>query len=105
MKKITPRLLKGFRDFSPEKQEKRDLCINILQEVFHKQGFQTMDTPTLEYADILLGKGAGETDKQVYRFQDAGKRDVAMRFDLTVPFARFVSMNKSTLPVPFLEHK
>jgi len=60
-----------------------------------------IDTPVLEYAEILLGKGGGETDKQVYRFQDHGGRDVAMRFDLTVPFARFMAEHLDELYLPF----
>ena len=98
---ITPRLLKGFRDFLPEQEiEKREITLQ-LEKVFRLFGYVPIDTPILEYTDILLGKGGGETDKQVYRFVDHGKRDIAMRYDLTVPFARFMSMHRNELYLPF----
>ena len=105
MKKIIPRILKGFRDFSPQDQEIRIYCIDTLQKVFSKAGFLPIDTPILEHEDVLLGKGGGETDKQVYRFEDNGKRSVVMRFDLTIPFARYVTMYKHALPTPFLRYQ
>src|SRR5262245_34836419 len=64
-------------------------------------GFAVIATPALEYAETLLGQAGGETDKEVYRFKDHGDRDVALRFDLTVPFARFVAENQGTLVFPF----
>jgi histidyl-tRNA synthetase len=72
-----------------------------LARVFRRFGFVPIDTPALEYAEILLGKGGGETDKQVYRFRDHGQRDVALRFDLTVPFARFMAAHAHELYLPF----
>ncbi len=98
---IEPRILKGFRDSLP-KQElvKRDL-IHALEMHFRSFGFEPIDTPALEYTEVLLGKGGGETDKQIYRFIDNGKRDVAMRFDLTVPFARFMAAHINELYEPF----
>ncbi len=102
MKKIVePRLLKGFRDFLPEKEMERKRIQSILEKIFGQFGFVPIDTPVLEYTEVLLGKGGGETDKQIYRFADHGKRDVAMRFDLTVPFARFIAGNRSKLYFPF----
>lgn len=98
---IEPRVLKGFRDFLPEKEIKRKNIIRILENTFKSYGFQPIDTPVLEYRDILLGKGGGETDKQLYSFKDNGKRDVAMRFDLTVPFARFMAAHLNELILPF----
>ena len=98
---IEPKILKGFRDFLPEKQIKRKNIIKILENTFTSFGFQTIDTPVLEYKEVLLGKGGGETDKQVYSFKDNGKRDVAMRFDLTVPFARFMAAHINELTLPF----
>lgn len=98
---IEPRVLKGFRDFLPEKEIQRKKIIRILEETFENFGFQPIDTPVLEYRDVLLGKGGGETDKQLYSFKDNGKRDVAMRFDLTVPFARFMAANLNELILPF----
>lgn len=105
MKRIQPRILKGFRDFPPEKQIPRLQCIHTLQKVFQRFGYQPIDTPILEYEEILLGKGGGETEKQVYTFKDKGNRDVAMRFDLTVPLARYVAMHKHELPIPFARYQ
>ncbi len=98
---IEPRVLKGFRDFLPEKELQRKIIINILEKTFGNFGFQPIDTPVLEYREVLLGKGGGETDKQVYAFKDNGKRDVALRFDLTVPFARFMAAHINELTLPF----
>jgi len=98
---IEPRVLKGFRDYLPEAEIERKALIEILERVFRSFGFVPIDTPVLEYAEILLGKGGGETDKQVYRFKDHGERDVAMRFDLTVPFARFMAEHVDELYLPF----
>jgi histidyl-tRNA synthetase len=72
-----------------------------IEAVFRSFGFVPIDTPALEYADILLGKGGGETEKQIYRFRDNGERDVALRFDLTVPFARFVALHHEEITFPF----
>ncbi len=98
---ITPRLLKGFRDFLPAEEIKRKKLIAILEETFKLFGFLPIDTPILEYTEILLGKGGGETDKQIYRFNDHGNRDVSMRYDLTVPFARFMAQHRNELYLPF----
>jgi histidyl-tRNA synthetase len=101
MPTITPRVLKGFRDFLPDAEMARASLVKKLEQVFASFGFVPIDTPVLEYAEILLGKGGGETDKQVYRFLDHGERDVAMRFDLTVPFARFMAEHVDELYLPF----
>ncbi|MCX7788387.1 MAG: histidine--tRNA ligase [Spirochaetes bacterium] len=98
---IEPRVLKGFRDFLPDIELERKRVQGILEATFERFGFVPIDTPVLEYTDILLGKGGGETDKQLYRFQDNGGRDVAMRFDLTVPFARFMAAHVQELYLPF----
>ena len=98
---IEPRVLKGFRDFLPADQGQREQLIDRLKATFRKYGFLPIDTPILEYTEVLLGKGGGETDKQVYRFEDKGGRDVAMRFDLTVPFARYMAAHLSELYLPF----
>lgn len=98
---IEARVLKGFRDFLPEAEIGRRLLVETLEGTFRSFGFVPIDTPALEYAEILLGKGGGETEKQVYRFRDHGGRDVALRFDLTVPFARFMSEHRSELALPF----
>ena len=98
---IEPRVLKGFRDFLPDQELRRKKIENILIQTFETYGFVPIDTPILEYTDVLLGKGGGETDKQVYRFTDHGDRDVAMRFDLTVPFARYMAAHRQELYTPF----
>ncbi|MFQ3547118.1 MAG: histidine--tRNA ligase [Termitinemataceae bacterium] len=98
---IEPRVLKGFRDFLPAAEIERRALTEKIEASFRSFGFVPIDTPALEYTEILLGKGGGETEKQVYRFRDHGDRDVALRFDLTVPFARFMAEHRSELPIPF----
>ncbi len=98
---IEPRVLKGFRDSLPEQEISKRAAIRNLASTFESFGFVPIDTPVLEYRDVLLGKGGGETDKQVYGFTDHGGRDVAMRFDLTVPFARFMAAHVNELLLPF----
>ncbi|MDR1617535.1 MAG: histidine--tRNA ligase [Treponema sp.] len=99
--RIEPKILKGFRDFLPAAEIVRRELIEKIEASFRSCGFVPIDTPALEYAEILLGKGGGETEKQIYRFTDNGGRDVALRFDLTVPFARFVALHQGELPFPF----
>ena len=98
---IEPKVLKGFRDFLPQAEIVRRELIEKIEGVFRSFGFAPIDTPALEYAEILLGKGGGETEKQIYRFKDNGERDVALRFDLTVPFARFIALHRDELAFPF----
>ncbi len=98
---IQPRILKGFRDFLPEQEIPRAVLIEKLTKTFRGFGFVPIDTPALEYSEILLRKSGGETEKQVFRFNDNGGRDVALRFDLTVPFARFVAEHKDEIYFPF----
>ena len=98
---IDPKTLRGFRDSLPQAEVGRLEVQEKLTRVFRRFGFVPIDTPALEYAEILLGKGGGETDKQVYRFRDHGQRDVALRFDLTVPFARFMAAHVHELYLPF----
>ena len=100
-KLIEPRVLKGFRDFLPDQEAERLRIMHLLGETFGANGFVPIDTPILEYTEILLGKGGGDTDKQIYRFTDQGGRDVAMRYDLTVPFARFMAAHLHELYLPF----
>jgi histidyl-tRNA synthetase len=99
--KIEPRVLKGFKDSLPSEELLRKNLIQKLEQVFESFGFLPIDTPVIEYSDILLGKGGGETDKQVYRFNDSGNRDVTLRYDLTVPFARFMAKHYHELGLPF----
>ena len=98
---IQPRTLKGFRDILPAPMLARDRLLDLARDVFRAHGYCPFDTPALEYTEILLGKGSAETDRQMYRFQDNGGRDVAMRFDLTIPLARFMAQHAGGLGVPF----
>lgn len=98
---IQPKILKGFRDFLPEAEITRSTLIEKLTDVFRSFGYVPIDTPVMEYSEILLRKSNGETEKQVFRFEDNGGRDVALRFDLTVPFARFTAEHKDELYFPF----
>jgi histidyl-tRNA synthetase len=98
---IDPRTLKGFRDFLPEQMIPKEELLEKARHVYRSYGYAPIDTPALEYAEILLGKGGAESDKQLYRFTDQGGRDVALRFDLTVPFARFAAQHLATLGTPF----
>jgi histidyl-tRNA synthetase len=100
-KKIEPRRLKGFRDYMPELMELRSEMQGIIRAKAKMAGFREIGTPVLEYVETLLGQGGDETDKQVYKFEDHGERKVAMRFDLTVPFARFVAEHQGELVFPF----
>lgn len=98
---IKAQTLKGFRDYLPEAMLAREHLMDIARRVYRSYGFAPIDTPALEYSEILLGKGGDESDKQLFRFTDQGDRDVAMRFDLTVPFARFAAQNIGVLGTPF----
>ena len=98
MSLIEPRTLKGFRDFLPEAMIPRERLIATAQRVYRSFGYSPIDTPALEYFEILSGKGSDETDRQMYHFEDHGGRHVALRFDLTVPLARFAaSMTPASL--------
>lgn len=98
---IQPRTLKGFRDHLPAQALARERVLDVARRVYRSYGFAPIDTPALEYLEILTGKGSEETDKQLYRFTDHGGRDVGMRFDLTVPFARFAAQHVNELGLPF----
>lgn len=98
---IEPKTLKGFRDFLPREMMQRRWLMQTASRVYESFGFAPIDTPALEYQEILSGKGSEETDRQMYRFQDNGGRDVGMRFDLTVPLARFAAQHIGQLGTPF----
>ena len=98
---IQPKVLKGFRDILPAAEIQRSDLTEKITQIYRSFGFVPIDTPVLEYTQILLRKSNGETEKQVFRFEDNGGRDVAMRFDLTVPFARFTAEHYSELYMPF----
>lgn len=97
---VEPRLLKGFRDYLPSDALPLRSLIKTIEQVFESFGYEPLLTPTLEYADILMGKYGAEADKLMYRFVDAGNRQVALRYDHTVPLARVMGMNQN-LPLPF----
>jgi len=98
---ITPRTLKGFRDYVPSSMMPRERLIETAKRVYRSYGFSPIDTPALEYLEVLQGKGSDETDRQLYQFVDHGGRAVGLRFDLTVPLARFVAQHASELGMPF----
>jgi histidyl-tRNA synthetase len=97
---IKPQLLKGFRDFLPAQMILRQHIMSTLREIFEKHGFAPLDTPALEYLETLTGK-YGEEERLLYRFQDAGGRDVGLRYDLTVPLARVVGLYQNNIVFPF----
>ncbi|MCO5216256.1 MAG: histidine--tRNA ligase [Thermomicrobiales bacterium] len=95
-----PQILKGFRDYLPEQMLLRQEVMQRIRRVFESHGFEPLDTPVLEYMEILTGK-AGENEKLMYHFQDAGEREIGLRYDLTVPLARFVAMHQNDIALPF----
>ncbi|HWV24551.1 MAG TPA: histidine--tRNA ligase [Thermomicrobiales bacterium] len=95
-----PQVLKGFRDYLPEHMLLRQQVLGIIRDVFEKHGFEPLDTPALEYMEILTGK-AGENEKLMYHFADQGEREVGLRYDLTVPLARVVAMHQNDFVLPF----
>jgi histidyl-tRNA synthetase len=98
---IEPKVLKGFRDSLPEEELLRRTFMSRIEQALRSFGYVPIDTPALEYKEVLTGKSGDETDKQVFTFQDKGERDVGLRFDLTVPLARFVAANEQHLVFPF----
>lgn len=105
MPKIQPKILKGFKDYLPKEMIPRQEMIFKIINVFEKYGYSPLETPTLEYAEILSGKYGDEGEKQLYRFKDNGGRDVGMKFDLTVPLARVVAMYQNDIPLPFKRYQ
>ncbi len=101
---INPRTLKGFRDFLPEDLKLRRTIFAIFTEVFESYGFEPLETPALEYFDILMGK-YGEEEKLVYQFDDSGGRRVAMKYDLTVPTARVLAQYPDKIKLPWKKYQ
>ncbi|MGI5827497.1 MAG: histidine--tRNA ligase [Patescibacteria group bacterium] len=97
--------LKGFRDYLPGEKRKRDFIAQKIVEVFKNYGFVPLETPALEYASLLLGKYGEEADKLVYRFEDRGGREVALRYDQTVPTARVLAQYQYELPKYFRRYQ
>ncbi len=101
---IKPRTLSGFMELLPAKQQKMERMMEVLRKTYASYGFAPLDTPVIEDAQILLAKGGGETEKQIYRFQK-GDSDLAMRFDLTVPLAKYVALHYNELAFPFRRYQ
>ena len=97
---VKPRTLSGFMELLPGKQAQFERMLEILRKTYASYGFAALDTPVIEDAQILLAKGGGETEKQIYRFQK-GDSDLALRFDLTVPLAKYVALHCNDLAFPF----
>ena len=104
MDKIRPRTLSGFMELPPDKQVQMDKMRAVLAETYARYGFTPLDTPAIEAAEVLLAKGGGETEKQIYRFTK-GDSDLALRFDLTVPLAKYVAANYGQLTFPFRRYQ
>ncbi len=103
-KLITPKKLQGFWELMPREQIFFSRLLNKIEKVFQENCFVPLDTPVLEYAEALLAKSGGDTDKEIYRFSK-GDTDMCMRYDLTVPLARFVSMHQNELSFPFKRYQ
>lgn len=104
MERIKPRTLSGFMELLPGEQMLFDSIVKTLRQTFELYGFFPLDTPVIEAAEILLAKGGGETEKQIYRFTK-GDSDLALRFDLTVPLAKYVALNYGSLTFPFRRYQ
>ena len=104
MKQIAPRTLSGFMELLPGDQAKMEKMMDSLRRSYALYGFTALDTPVIEAAEILLAKGGGETEKQIYRFTK-GDTDLALRFDLTVPLAKYVALNYGSLAFPFRRYQ
>ena len=104
MERIKPRTLSGFMELLPNKQIQLERMMDILRNTYALYGFAPLDTPAIEDAQILLAKGGGETEKQIYRFQK-GDSDLALRFDLTVPLAKYVALHYGELAFPFRRYQ
>ena len=100
MERIKPRTLSGFMELLPGPQAQMDAVMQVLRDTYALYGFTNIDTPAIEAAEVLLAKGGGETEKQIYRFMK-GDHDLALRFDLTVPLAKYVAMHYGELAFPF----
>ncbi len=101
---IKPRTLSGFMELLPAKQARLEAMMEVLRRTYASYGFGALDTPAIEDAQILLAKGGGETEKQIYRFQK-GDSDLALRFDLTVPLAKYVALHYNELAFPFRRYQ
>ena len=104
MAKMTPRTLSGFMELLPGPQQQMERIMEILRRTYSLYGFTPLDTPVIESSEVLLAKGGGETEKQIYRFQK-GDADLSLRFDLTVPLAKYVALHYNDLAFPFRRYQ
>ena len=104
MAKMTPRTLSGFMELLPAPQQQMERMMEVLRKTYSLYGFTPLDTPVIESSDVLLAKGGGETEKQIYRFQK-GDADLSLRFDLTVPLAKYVALHYNDLTFPFRRYQ
>ena len=104
MEKLKPRTLSGFMELLPRPQQQMERMMDILRRTYSLYGFTPLDTPVIEAAEVLLAKGGGETEKQIYRF-NKGDADLALRFDLTVPLAKYVALHYNDLSFPFRRYQ
>ncbi len=104
MAKMTPRTLSGFMELLPQPQQQMERMMDILRRTYSLYGFTPLDTPVIEASEVLLAKGGGETEKQIYRLQK-GDADLALRFDLTVPLAKYVALHYNDLSFPFRRYQ
>ena len=104
MSKMKPRTLSGFMELLPHRQAQMNWMMDILRQSYELYGFTGLDTPVIEAAEVLLAKGGGDTEKQIYRFQK-GDSDLALRFDLTVPLAKYVALHYNDLAFPFRRYQ
>ncbi len=102
---IKVQTLKGFRDFLPKEIKKRQFVLSTLKNVFESYGFEPLETPSLEYEEVLTGKYGDEGDKLMYKFKDLGQRNVALRYDQTVPLARAIAQYQNEIPLPFKRYQ
>ena len=100
MAQMKPRTLSGFMELLPGRQVQFDRMVDILRKTYSLYGFTPLDTPIIEASEVLLAKGGGETEKQIYRFTK-GDTDLSLRFDLTVPLAKYVALHQNELTFPF----
>ena len=101
---LKPRTLSGFMELLPAPQVQMERIMEILRHTYSLYGFTPLDTPIIESSEVLLAKGGGETEKQIYRFTK-GDSDLSLRFDLTVPLAKYVAINYGQLSFPFRRYQ
>ncbi|MBQ1675559.1 MAG: histidine--tRNA ligase, partial [Oscillospiraceae bacterium] len=104
MEKLKPRTLSGFMELLPQPQQQMERMMEVLRNTYSLYGFTPLDTPIIESSEVLLAKGGGDTEKQIYRFTK-GDSDLSLRFDLTVPLAKYVALHYNELAFPFRRYQ